>query len=42
MSASKKIIVAISGASGAHIGLNVIKHIPQNMQKHLVNPNTPK
>ncbi len=36
MSEPKKIIVGISGASGAHIGLNVIKQIPQNMQKHLV------
>jgi len=32
----KKIIIAISGASGAHIGFNVLKHIPSDMQKHLV------
>lgn len=31
-----KIIVAISGASGAHIGLNVLKELPASMQKHLV------
>ena len=31
-----KIIVGISGASGAHIGLNVLEQIPQSMQKHLV------
>ena len=32
----KKIIIAISGASGAHIGFNVLKNIPSDMQKHLV------
>ncbi len=33
---SNKIIIAISGASGAHIGLNVLQNLPQKMDKHLV------
>ncbi len=32
----KKIIIAISGASGAHIGFNVLKALPSDMHKHLV------
>ncbi|MDF1882128.1 UbiX family flavin prenyltransferase [Sulfurimonas sp. MAG313] len=32
----KKIIVAISGASGAHIGFNVLKALPSDTDKHLV------
>lgn len=32
----KKIIVGISGASGAHIGFNVLKNLPADMHKHLV------
>lgn len=31
-----KIIVAISGASGAHIGLNVLNALPEAMDRHLV------
>ncbi len=31
-----KIIVAISGASGAHIGFNVLEKLPQTFDKHLV------
>ncbi len=33
---NKKIIVGISGASGAHIGFNVLKLLPQESIKHLV------
>lgn len=33
---SKKIIVGISGASGAHIGFNVLKLLPQDCTRHLV------
>jgi 4-hydroxy-3-polyprenylbenzoate decarboxylase len=36
MPSHPKIIVAISGASGAHIGLNVLKALPKAMQRHLV------
>lgn len=32
----KKIIIAISGASGAHIGFNVLNALPSDMHKHLV------
>ncbi|PHR58858.1 MAG: 3-octaprenyl-4-hydroxybenzoate carboxy-lyase [Arcobacter sp.] len=32
----KKIIIAISGASGAHIGFNVLKELPDDVDKHLV------
>jgi 4-hydroxy-3-polyprenylbenzoate decarboxylase len=38
----KKIIIAISGASGAHIGFNVLKELPSDMQKHLVISNNAK
>ena len=33
---NKKIIVGISGASGAHIGFNVLERLPQESVKHLV------
>ena len=33
---SNKIIVAISGASGAHLGLNVLAKLPESFDKHLV------
>jgi len=33
---SSKVIVAISGASGAHLGLNVLSALPDSMDKHLV------
>jgi len=33
---NKKIIVGISGASGAHIGFNVLKMLPRESIKHLV------
>ncbi len=32
----KKVIIAISGASGAHIGFNVLKMLPEEMDRHLV------
>ncbi len=31
-----KIVIAISGASGAELGLKVLKALPQNFEKHLV------
>ena len=36
MQSAKKVIVGISGASGAHIGLNLLKKLPKEMQRHLV------
>ena len=33
---NKKIIVGISGASGAHIGFNVLRQLPKETIKHLV------
>ena len=33
---SNKIIIAISGASGAHLGLNVLEKLPEGFDKHLV------
>ena len=33
---SNKVIIAISGASGAHTGLNVLAALPENIDKHLV------
>ena len=33
---NKKVIIAISGASGAHTGLNVLEKLPENVEKHLV------
>lgn len=32
----KKIIVAISGASGVNLGLKVIEKLPSDMQKHII------
>ncbi len=32
----QKIIVAISGASGAHLGLKVLEALPENTTRHLV------
>ena len=33
---SSKVIIAISGASGAHLGLNVLNALPKEMDRHLV------
>lgn len=32
----RKIVVSISGASGANLGLKLYEHIPSNIQKHLI------
>lgn len=31
-----KIVVGISGASGVELGLKTLKHLPENIEKHLV------
>lgn len=35
----KKIIIAISGASGANLGLKALELLPQNIEKHLIMTN---
>lgn len=32
----KKIVVAISGASGANLGLKALQHLPDSIEKHVV------
>ena len=32
----KKIIVATSGASGAHLGLKIIEQLPESLEKHYI------
>lgn len=36
MKSNKKVIIAISGASGAHLGLDVLSALPSDIDKHLV------
>jgi 4-hydroxy-3-polyprenylbenzoate decarboxylase len=33
---SKKIVVAVSGASGVNLGLKTLKLLPQNIEKHFI------
>ena len=42
MKLNKKIIIAISGASGAHTGLDVLSALPKDFDKHLVISNHAK
>lgn len=32
----KKIVVAVSGASGVNLGLKILKHLPKEIQRHVV------
>jgi len=38
----KRVIVAISGASGANLGLKTLNHLPKKIEKHLILSNNAK